>query len=62
MPIKHENHKEDCNFKRSQRTMAEVLESMQKSFLEAHGSLLTEEEAIEYVDKIRADLRRRGLL
>lgn len=61
-PKNHENDEVDYIFKRSKRTIAEVLESMQKSFIEANGSLLTEEEAVEYVDRIRADLREKGLL
>ena len=49
-------------FKPTKRNMVEVIESMQKSFLENNPSLLTEEEAVKCVDDIRAELRKKGEL
>ena len=37
--------------KPTKRSMSEVIASMQKSFLKTYKNLLTEEEAIEYVDR-----------
>ena len=46
--------------KPTKRSMSEVIASMQKSFLKTYKNLLTEEEAIEYVDRIRTELREKG--
>lgn len=48
--------------KPTKRSMAEVIESMQKAFLERYQSLLTEEAAVAYVDRVRAELREKGKL
>ena len=51
-----------AKFKRSKRTTSEVLKSMQKTFIETNGFLLTEEEAIRVVDMIREERVKKGEL
>lgn len=41
------------------RPIADVLESMQKTFIDQNGKLLTEE-AVILVDEIRAELKKAG--
>lgn len=41
------------------RDISDVRASMQKSFIEANGRLLSEEEVIQLVDGIREDLKKR---
>ena len=54
--------KEQKKFKRSNRPISEVIESMRASWLKANGRFLTEEEAVKFVDEIRKDLRKKGKL
>ncbi|WP_295916429.1 hypothetical protein [Anaerovibrio lipolyticus] len=56
------DRKEQKKFKRSNRPISEVIESCRQSFIKANGRLLTEEEAIKFVDEIRKDLRKKGKL
>ena len=44
------------------RDISEVITSMQQTFINEYGRLLSEEEAIRYVDNIRRDLREAGEL
>ncbi len=46
--------------KPTDRNISEVIDSMQKSFIEANGRLLTEEESVKLVDEIRKQLRETG--
>jgi len=47
-------------FQRSDRPLSEVIESCRQSFIKANGRLLTEEEAVKFIDDIRKELREKG--
>ena len=47
---------------RSNRPLSEVLESCHKQCIEENGRLLTEEEAIKFVDLMKKDMYEKGLL
>ena len=49
-------------FQRSARPLSEVIESCRQSFIKANGRLLTEEEAVKFIDDIRKELREKGEL
>ncbi len=40
----------------------EALESMRQAFIKENGRLLTEDEAIEFIDEMKKDLYRKGIL
>ena len=46
--------------KPTNRDISDVIDSMQKSFIEANGRLLTEEESVKLVDEIRKQLKKTG--
>lgn len=47
---------------RTDRPIEEVLESMRQTFIKKNGRLLTEDEAIEFIDEMKKDLYRKGIL
>ena len=53
---------EEKKFQRSDRSIAEVLDSCRKTFIKENGRLLTEEEAVEFIDLMRKDLKEKGLI
>lgn len=56
------DRKEQKKFQRSDRPLFEVIESCRQSFIKANGRLLTEEEAVKFIDNIRKELREKGEL
>lgn len=47
---------------RTDRPIEEALESMRQTFIKENGRLLTEDEAIEFIDEMKKDLYRKGIL
>ena len=43
-------------------TLMEAIDAMRDGFEKGYGRLLTEEEAVQWVDEIREDLKQRGEL